>query len=76
MTPHSWHEKLVNEIDGALRLPLSPIDRAARCAVIIEDISEPWPGTSRQLEELIDHVLEEVGEEGNGQLRLLLMPAY
>lgn len=70
------YEQILAEIDQILAEPGDPLDRAAACEEILTRHSEPWPGTPEQIESLVAHILLEVGEQGNGFLRLLLLPAF
>lgn len=70
------YEQILAEIGQILAEPGDPLDRAASCEEILPRHSEPWPGTPAQIELLVEHILLEVGEPGNGPLRLLLLPAF
>jgi hypothetical protein len=62
-------DQLLKEINEALL----EVDSLKLCANILENYSNPWPG---HVEGIVEYILFQIGEEGNSNLQLLLLPAY
>jgi hypothetical protein len=62
-------DQLLEEVNEALSEE-SQLDN------ILEKYSNPWPGRAEEIEGIVEYILFQIGEEGNYNLRLLLLPAF